>query len=216
MLAAGADERGTVYALTELADRVACSQAGRSALEFGEPVVLGPKYCGEHLGLPYQQAAIRERELSPAGSLKDTGKYSPLEVAQWLEDIAAASGQSISLARRQLGAQASKPGFRRIEENVLIQKPFAPPAKVDDAAVARALKIATDKPVRASVAASHAPVERSRVGEPLRISLSVSAPAPRRVTLRYRHVNQAEGCHAIELKREDGVSNMPSWRTCMA
>lgn len=45
-----------------------------TALATGQPVVLSPKYCGEHLGLPYHQSAIRELEMSPEGSLTDTGK----------------------------------------------------------------------------------------------------------------------------------------------
>ena len=43
------------------------------ALATGQPTVISPKYCGEHMGLPYHQASIREREMSPEGSLKDTG-----------------------------------------------------------------------------------------------------------------------------------------------
>ncbi len=42
LLAAGADARGLVYALTELADRVACLATGRAALEFPEPVIERP------------------------------------------------------------------------------------------------------------------------------------------------------------------------------
>ena len=45
-----------------------------TALATGQPVVISPKYCGEHLGLPYHQSAIRELEMSPEGSLTDTGK----------------------------------------------------------------------------------------------------------------------------------------------
>jgi len=54
-----------------------------------------------------------------------TGKYSPLEVAQWLEDIATAASTHIAAARSQLGAAASAPAFRRIEEDVLIQRGLA-------------------------------------------------------------------------------------------
>ena len=43
------------------------------ALATGQPVVISPKYCGEHLSLPYHQSAIRELEMSPEGSLTDTG-----------------------------------------------------------------------------------------------------------------------------------------------
>jgi len=51
---------------------------------------------------------------------KNTGKYTPIEVAQWLEDMAQTASENIKKAKSILGAQASKPGFRRIEEDVLI------------------------------------------------------------------------------------------------
>lgn len=35
-----------------------------TALATGMPVVVSPKYCGEHMGLPYHPAAIRSRELA--------------------------------------------------------------------------------------------------------------------------------------------------------
>ena len=54
-----------------------------------------------------------------------TGKYSPLEVAQWLEDIASAALTHIMAARTKLGAAASAPAFRRVEEDVLIQRGLA-------------------------------------------------------------------------------------------
>ena len=47
-------------------------------------------------------------------------KYSPIEVAQWLEDYTAASGQALASARLQATSHTS-PAFRRIEEDVLIQ-----------------------------------------------------------------------------------------------
>ncbi len=56
---------------------------------------------------------------------RPTGKYSPLEVAQWLEDIAAAADAGILAARAQLGAAAVQPAFRRIEEDVLILRGLA-------------------------------------------------------------------------------------------
>ena len=49
-----------------------------------------------------------------------TGKYSPLEVAQWLQDIADDASTNLSLARKQLGDSVKLPEFRRIEEDVLI------------------------------------------------------------------------------------------------
>jgi hypothetical protein len=47
-------------------------------------------------------------------------KYSPIEVAQWLEDFTAASGEALAKARVKSTAPTS-PEVRRIEEDVLIQ-----------------------------------------------------------------------------------------------
>ncbi|HTF43853.1 MAG TPA: hypothetical protein VK641_08150 [Terriglobales bacterium] len=47
-------------------------------------------------------------------------KYSPIEVAQWLEDYAANSTEALSRARAQV-ASHGLPEFRRMEEDVLIQ-----------------------------------------------------------------------------------------------
>ena len=47
-------------------------------------------------------------------------RYSPIEVAQWLEDFTEASRDALVRARNQAAAPAS-PEFRRIEEDVLIQ-----------------------------------------------------------------------------------------------
>jgi hypothetical protein len=47
-------------------------------------------------------------------------KYSPIEVAQWLEDYTAASAKALASARLEATSHAS-PEFRRIEEDVLIQ-----------------------------------------------------------------------------------------------
>ncbi len=47
-------------------------------------------------------------------------KYSPSEVAQWLEDFTAASTQALTNARLQATSHTS-PEFRRMEEDVLIQ-----------------------------------------------------------------------------------------------
>jgi hypothetical protein len=54
-----------------------------------------------------------------------TGKYSPLEAAQWLEEIALAASTNLATARKQLGDAAKKPSFRRVEEDVLIQSAIA-------------------------------------------------------------------------------------------
>jgi hypothetical protein len=50
----------------------------------------------------------------------NTGKYSPIEVAGWLENIAASASASISNAEKTLANNSEKPSFRRIEEDVLI------------------------------------------------------------------------------------------------
>jgi hypothetical protein len=47
-------------------------------------------------------------------------KYSPIEVAQWLEAFAAASAEALAKARIQAKSPAS-PAFRRIEEDISIQ-----------------------------------------------------------------------------------------------
>ncbi|HVU44865.1 MAG TPA: hypothetical protein VHD85_02000 [Terracidiphilus sp.] len=47
-------------------------------------------------------------------------KYSPIEVAQWLEDFTATASASIVEARAKVSSKSS-PEFRRIEEDVLIQ-----------------------------------------------------------------------------------------------
>ena len=47
-------------------------------------------------------------------------RYSPIEVAQWIEDCVAASRDALNEARRKARAHSS-PEFRRIEEDVLIQ-----------------------------------------------------------------------------------------------
>jgi hypothetical protein len=47
-------------------------------------------------------------------------KYSPIEVAQWLEDYTAASDQALASARLQATSHTS-PEFRRMEEDVYIQ-----------------------------------------------------------------------------------------------
>jgi hypothetical protein len=53
-----------------------------------------------------------------AGKLN--AKYSPIEVAQWLETFAGASGEALANARTRATSPTS-PAFRRIEEDVLIQ-----------------------------------------------------------------------------------------------
>lgn len=220
---------------------------------------------------------------------KATGKYSSLEAAQWLEDLAIVAGRNLDQARQQLGSAASQPAFRRVEEDVLIQRglalffagklrsavlwrigtlagsraageaaiarytvgrdawaamaerakkiyradisyggsqtsghwadripdfdadiadlrkrlevPEASPVKYDPTAAERALKIASAKPARPTVTAKHTPAENFPAGKALKISVNVASPMPRRVTLHYRHVNQAERWQSAELTR---------------
>ena len=53
-----------------------------------------------------------------AGSIN--AKYSPIEVAQWIEDFTTASGKALARARAA-SSSTSSPEFRRMEEDVLIQ-----------------------------------------------------------------------------------------------
>ncbi|MCU0614349.1 MAG: hypothetical protein MUD09_04610, partial [Desulfobacterales bacterium] len=46
----------------------------KSALDTKQPVVVSPKYCGEHLGLPYHTASIREMEMPSENKVTDTGE----------------------------------------------------------------------------------------------------------------------------------------------
>jgi hypothetical protein len=51
---------------------------------------------------------------------QSSAKYSPIEVAQWVEDCAAASLEALNEARRTVRSRTS-PEFPRIEEDVLVQ-----------------------------------------------------------------------------------------------
>lgn len=51
---------------------------------------------------------------------RPNAKYSPIEVAQWIEDFAASSTQALTSARATTKSKTS-PEFRRIEEDVLVQ-----------------------------------------------------------------------------------------------
>lgn len=227
---------------------------------------------------------------------KATGKYSPLEVAQWMTNIATTVAENIAKARQQLGKKATAPEFRRIEEDVLIQRglalffagklrsavmwrlftltgdhkigeaavasyqegrdawvtmakrakgvympdisygkkeaisghwldrvpdfdkdiadlrqrleaPQTTQGKYDQAAIDRAIKIAGAQPVRPSITAKHDPSEKFSAGKVLKISVGIASPAPRRVTLYYRHVDQAERWQTVELKQAGGAFN---------
>jgi hypothetical protein len=54
-----------------------------------------------------------------------TGKYSPLEVAAWLEAAARQITESLGAARTAAGAAAAHASFRRVEEDALIQEGLA-------------------------------------------------------------------------------------------
>ncbi len=217
-----------------------------------------------------------------------TGKYSPLEVAQWLDAIAATVAAELNSARGQLGAAATQPAFRRVEEDVLILRglalffagklrcgvlwrihkltggipaaeaaiaafvagrdawatmaerakkvyrpdigygqspmnrghwqdriqdmdndiadlrrrlasPVPPAVPVDPTARERALKIATSRPARPDLRARHTPASHFQAGQPLGVTLLMSDVKPLRVTLHYRHVNQAERWESVPL-----------------
>ncbi len=51
---------------------------------------------------------------------ESSGKYSPIEVAQWIEDCTGTSSKALNAARRTTRSQSS-PEFCRVEEDVLIQ-----------------------------------------------------------------------------------------------
>jgi hypothetical protein len=221
-------------------------------------------------------------------------KYSPIEVAQWVEDCAAVSRDSLNEARRRVRSQSS-PEFRRIEEDVLIQIGLGTffahklrsaalfeiyqqtghpesgklalgqykearqawatmaaraagvyrsdisygripkrrghwsdrlpgidadiasmQARVTSASqtsvaqenVARAVREASGRPSRPSVACVHTPPESFRPGQALILAVEVSASAaksaPKSVRLYYRHVDQAERWISQEMSNQNG------------
>ena len=221
-------------------------------------------------------------------------KYSPIEVAQWMEDFTAASNEALSKARVKSSSLTS-PDFRRIEEDLLIQnglgaffaaklrsgvlyeifqqtgdpsagklaleqyrkaraawakmaerangiyisdvsygdvpmrrghwsdripaidtdlaameqKLQSPPASAGSATgTNQAIAAATGRPNRSSVPCNHMPPEAFDPGEPLALSLSVSATTeatkPTSARLYYRHVNQAERWLSAEMQENDG------------
>lgn len=222
-----------------------------------------------------------------------SGKYTSLEAADWMESIAKTASENLDQARRKAGVAASKPAFRRMEEDVLIQSamalffaaklrcsvlwriyemtgnraageqavaryeagrdvwvkmakraqavyhsdisyssggnirghwmdriaefdadiadlkkrletPAQPKDKIDSAVAEQALKIALAKPVRPTISAQHTPAGEFRSGQPLSVALHCKAAMPKRVTLHYRHVNQAETWQSVELKLNGG------------
>ena len=82
-----------------------------------------------------------------------------------------------------------------------------PPASTEFAHnVERAIQAATGKPNRPSVHCAHTPPASFHPGQPLSLSLGVSAVAaheePTAVHLYYRHVNQAERWLSVEMQRD--------------
>ena len=51
---------------------------------------------------------------------KVTPRYTPIEVAQWIEGLVYVSSQALEEARHSAGNRSSTPAFRRMEEDVLI------------------------------------------------------------------------------------------------
>jgi len=217
-----------------------------------------------------------------------TGKYSPLEVASWLDDIGNTSKKSLEAARARLGSRVSRPEFRRIEEDVLIQggialffaaklrcsvlwciysltgfhpagetavkayaegleawkkmanrakavyksnisygsserlgghwldripdfeadlndlkqrleNPAQASSSVEPAVAERALKLALIRPRRSRVSVEHIPNEKFLSGKPLSIVLNCKSKIFKKVTLHYRHINQAERWQSVVL-----------------
>lgn len=82
-----------------------------------------------------------------------------------------------------------------------------PPASTEFAHdVERAIQAATGKPSRPSVRCAHPPPASFHPGQPLSLSLGVSAVAaheePTAVHLYYRHVNQAERWLSVEMQHD--------------
>jgi hypothetical protein len=223
---------------------------------------------------------------------RSNAKYSPIEVAQWLEDYTAVSTEALTNARRQAMSSGS-PEFRRMEEDVLIQiglgrffaaklrsgvlfeiyqqtgsaeagtpalaqykkgreawsgmalrankiyqaditygdipmrrgnwadrlasidrdiavmqeklnavHPVAAPARN----IETALRAATGKPSRPSVACAHTPPLSFHAGQPLTLSLRMPGvsreDSPSAVRLYYRHVNQGERWLAVAMQSD--------------
>jgi hypothetical protein len=91
----------------------------------GEPALYGdtpsPKVFAMVSPLDPQLFSTMEEHATDLLSGNPNPKYSPVEVAQWMEDLAEATDTAIDEARTQAGAKAHTPAFRRIEEDVLIQ-----------------------------------------------------------------------------------------------
>ncbi|MBV9082015.1 MAG: hypothetical protein JOZ62_05020, partial [Acidobacteriaceae bacterium] len=95
------------------------------------PIVLGserspyadtptPKCFGTVSPLDPQLFSTIVEHVADSLAGRPNAKYSPVEVAQWLDDFTAAASDALASARRQARSN-SAPEFRRIEEDVLIQ-----------------------------------------------------------------------------------------------
>jgi hypothetical protein len=216
-------------------------------------------------------------------------KYSPIEVAQWVEDCVATSRASLAEAQRTTRGR-TMPEFRRIEEDILIQTAIgtffehklrsgvlyeifratgspeagrlaveqyqqardawaamaeragrvykadvsygdvpkrrghwrdrlsgidtdlaAMKAKVSAISAgkagqdaAEAIRMSIARPKRMEVSCTHNPLQSFTPGQPLSISLAVTAGATSKVKLHYRHVNQAERWQSVETAGHSG------------
>lgn len=96
------------------------------------PIVLGaepspysdtpsPKCFGTVSPLDPQIFSTIQDHVNDTLSGRRSAKYSPVEVAQWLDEFTSKSEASLLAARRLAAARSKKPAFRRMEEDVLIQ-----------------------------------------------------------------------------------------------
>jgi len=79
--------------------------------------------------------------------------------------------------------------------------PVAPAKEIDSTVAQRALKTATQKPMRPTVAVQHTPESKFHSGQPLVVTLDCGATRLHGVKLHYRHVSQAERWQSVELVR---------------
>jgi hypothetical protein len=98
--------------------------ANMPIVEGGAPVPYGdttvPKRFGTVSALDPQLFSSVEEHAGELLNQTRGGKYSPLEVAQFFDDSAAAAGSAIEQAAASVPSRKD-PGFRRVEEDVLIQ-----------------------------------------------------------------------------------------------
>ncbi|MDQ6707269.1 MAG: hypothetical protein M3Z85_14995, partial [Acidobacteriota bacterium] len=91
---------------------------GSEPSPYGDTAV--PKRLGTVSPLDPQLFSTVEEYVTELLNRQRSGKYSPVEVAQWLEDTSAAAVRALSLAAGRVPARKA-PEFRRIEEDVLIE-----------------------------------------------------------------------------------------------